>query len=76
METTTVTVNVHGGVRIEFTGKHAPHVLLVHAEQKPRAVDLDGNSLAEGSAWQFDKEKARLTIKTREYRLGTYQILN
>jgi alpha-glucosidase (family GH31 glycosyl hydrolase) len=76
METTTVAVNVHGGVQIEFTGKHGPHVLLVHAEQKPRAVNLDGNSLAEGSAWQFDKEKARLTIKTREYRLGTYQILN
>jgi alpha-D-xyloside xylohydrolase len=75
METTTVKVNVQEGVHIEVTGKRTPHILLVHADQKPRGVNLDGDSLAEGTAWQFDKEKARVTIKTREYRVGRYEIL-
>lgn len=73
-ETTTVRVDSGSTLRIEFSGKHAPHILRILAQTKPARVTLDGNALPEGQAWKFDGAQQRLIIVKREYANGTYLI--
>jgi alpha-D-xyloside xylohydrolase len=73
-ENTTVKVDSGRSLRIEFSGKHEPHILRVFAKQKPLAVTLDGKNLAEEKAWGFDAKAERLTIRTRAYTDGAYEV--
>ena len=73
-EATTVKVDSGSSLKIEFTGKHEPHILRIFAERKPSGVTLGGKVLSEGSAWTFDAPGRRLIIKTREYVEGRYEI--
>ena len=73
-EKTTVKVDSSESLRIEFVGKHEPHILRVFAKQRPVGITLDGENLPEGDAWGFDAKANRLVIKTRIYVGGTYQI--
>ena len=73
-EATTVKVDLRQSLKIEFSGKHAPHILRMLAKQKPTAITLDGRTLAEGEAWVFDAKSERLIIKTRNYIDGRYEI--
>jgi alpha-D-xyloside xylohydrolase len=73
-EATTVKVSANGSLKIEFSGKHEPHLLRILAAGKPSRVTLDGKDLPEGAAWKFDPKDQRLIIKTREYAEGKYQI--
>lgn len=73
-EATTVKVDSGTALKIEFSGKHAPHILRILAKQKPADITLDGNALSEGQAWKFDGAEQRLIIKTRDYTNGTYLI--
>jgi len=74
LETTTVKVDSGQSLRIEFSGKHEPHILRIFAERKPSGGTLDGKGLPEGGAWTFDSPGHRLIIKTREYVEGRYEI--
>jgi len=73
-EQTTLSVDSAESLRIEFSGKHEPHILRIFAKARPANINLDGKSLPEGTAWSFDKEHERLIIKTREYAEGKYSI--
>ena len=73
-QATTVRVNSGPPLKIEFSGKHAPHILRISAREKPRSITLDGRDLPEGEAWKFDAEGKRIIIKTREYETGAYLI--
>ena len=73
-EATTVKVAAAGSIKIEFSGKHEPHLLRISTKDKPSRVSLDGKDLPEGAEWKFDAKDQRLTIKTREYNEGKYQI--
>jgi len=73
-ETTTLSVLGDNPVRIEFSGRHQPHILLVHSPRRPTTVKLDGVVLAEGEAWRFDASSQRIIIKTREYQEGVYLV--
>ena len=73
-EATTVTVESGPSLKIEFSGKHQPHILRVHAEEKPSKITLDGQELPEGQVWTFDAQAQRIIIKTRSYAQGRYVI--
>jgi len=62
-------------LKILFEGKHEPHILLVHADEKPSKITLDGAELVKGVDWTFDVEKRRVIIRTGEYREGKYELL-
>jgi alpha-D-xyloside xylohydrolase len=74
-EATTVKVDANQLLSIELSGKHHPHIFLIHMEQRPAGVTLDGEELREGEAWHFDALTRRLLITTREYAQGRYVIL-
>ena len=61
-------------LRLEFSGTHQPHILRIHAPQKPAGITLDGESLAEGAAWSYEPGAQRLILRTRTYRTGQYSI--
>ena len=73
-EATTVKVDSGPSLKIEFSGKHEPHILRILAKEKPAGITLDGQNLPEGDAWKFDAEARRIIIKTREYATGDYVI--
>jgi alpha-D-xyloside xylohydrolase len=77
-ERTTVKVESGESLKIQFSGKHEPHILRIFTHQKPSAVTLDGKQLPEVSAadgaWTYDTEHDRLIIKTRDYADGNYLI--
>ncbi len=73
-ESTTVKVDSAASLKIEFSGKHAAHILRILAKEKPVGITLDGQSLPEGTAWKFDAEAKRIIIKTRDYAQGAYMI--
>jgi alpha-glucosidase (family GH31 glycosyl hydrolase) len=74
-EATTVKVIPGPALRIEFSGKHAPHILRVFVSEKPAAITLDGRELSEGDVWHYDAKGRKLVIKTRDYSGGHYSIL-
>ena len=67
-------VNAGPVLKIEYSGKHEPHILRILARQKPAGITLDGNTLPEGPAWKFDTNEQRLIVKTANYTNGTYRI--
>ena len=67
-------VDAGTSLKIEFSGKHAPHILRILAKEKPATVTLDGQNLAEGEAWKFDAAEQRLIVKTRDYAKGNYLV--
>jgi alpha-glucosidase (family GH31 glycosyl hydrolase) len=73
-EATTVKVDSDQSLKIEFTGKHAPHILRIFAKEKPASITLDGQVLPEGTAWKFDPAARRIIIRTRNYAQGRYLI--
>ena len=73
-ERTTLAVDAGQTLKLEFSGKHEPHILRILASAKPARVTLDGNELTEGDAWQYDTARHRLIIRTREYSKGVYAI--
>lgn len=73
-EATTVKVDDGAALKIEFSGKHAPHLLRILAKEKPAGITLDGDPLPEGAAWKFDPESRRLIIRTRNYARGAYLV--
>ncbi len=73
-EQTTLRVDSGASLKLEFTGKHEPHILRIFSRNKPTRVVLDGAELAEGEAWQFDAARRRLIIRTRDYAQGSYEI--
>ena len=77
-ERTTVKVESGESLKIQFSGKHEPHILRIFTHQKPSAVTLDGKQLPEASAadgaWTYDAPHDRLIIKTRGYAGGNYLI--
>jgi alpha-D-xyloside xylohydrolase len=73
-EKTTLVVDSGPTLKIEFSGKHEPHILRILARSRPARVVLDGADLAEGDSWQFDAAHQRLIIKTHDYTQGRYEI--
>ncbi|MEI7937944.1 MAG: TIM-barrel domain-containing protein [Verrucomicrobiota bacterium] len=73
-EQTTLAVDSGPSLKLEFAGKHEPHILRIHMPAKPARVMLDGAELREGDAWQFDAAQQRLVIKTRDYAQGKYEV--
>jgi alpha-glucosidase (family GH31 glycosyl hydrolase) len=73
-ESTTLAVDSGASLKLEFSGKHQPHILRIHSQSKPTRVALDGAELPEGDAWQFDAAHQRLVIKTRDYAQGKYEV--
>jgi alpha-glucosidase (family GH31 glycosyl hydrolase) len=73
-ERTTLAVDAGPSLKLEFSGRHEPHILRIHSQSKPARVMLDGADLAEGGSWQFDVAHQRLIIKTRDYAQGKYEI--
>lgn len=73
-EATTVKVDSGPAIKIEFSGKHAPHILCIVSNKKPAVISLDGENLPEGDAWRFEANSRRIIIKTRNYARGTYLI--
>ena len=67
-------VEAGSALKIEFSGRHTPHLLRIFAVDKPGSVILDGKTLPEGDAWRFEAEARRIIIKTRDYAQGTYVI--
>jgi alpha-glucosidase (family GH31 glycosyl hydrolase) len=62
-------------LRIEFSGKHEPHILRIFSQAKPLRVLLDGSELSQASSWHFDGAHKRLIIKTRDYAQGRYEVI-
>jgi alpha-glucosidase (family GH31 glycosyl hydrolase) len=73
-ETTTVKVDSVTALKIEFAGKHEPHILRILVDKKPTDISLDGHILPEGEGWRFDTDTRRIIIKTRDYAEGAYLI--
>ena len=73
-EKTTVAVDFRQSLKIEFFGRHEPHILRILLPAKPVRVTLDGQELAEADSWQFDAAHQRLIIQTRDYAQGNYEI--
>ena len=73
-EATTVKVVSGQGLKIEFKGKHEPHILRILVDKEPSDISLDGHHLPEGEGWRFDTDTRRVIIKTRDYAEGAYLI--
>jgi alpha-D-xyloside xylohydrolase len=73
-EATTVEVESGSELRIQFSGKHTPHILRIAASTRPTRITLDGQDLPEGNAWEFEAEARRIIVTTRDYAHGTYLI--
>jgi alpha-glucosidase (family GH31 glycosyl hydrolase) len=73
-EATTLKVDSGASLKIEFSGRHKPHILRIFAKEKPVGITLDGQNLVEGDAWKFDADARRIIIKTRDYAHGSYVI--
>ena len=74
---TTVLVREGPPLSIEFRGERRPHILRVLMPEKPRKVELDGQSLPQGKAdgtWRYDERDKRLWVKMRDYDAGNYQV--
>ena len=74
-EKTTLTVDFGASLKLEFSGKHEPHMLRIRLPTEPARVVLDGAALPEGDARRFDAAQHRLTIRTRDYAQGRYEII-
>ncbi len=72
---TTIQMNSGASLRIEFSGRHEPHILRIKAKDKPSAIVLDGQALPEGDAWKFDASAGRIIVTTRQYNAGHYEIV-
>lgn len=73
-ERTTVKVDAGDSLKVEFSGKRAPHILRILAPKRPLAITLDGKELTEGEGWCYEAQDERLVIKTRDYASGRYEI--
>lgn len=71
------TVRVRSGdaaLQIEFSGRHTPHILRIHAARRPAAVRLDGQPLREGEEWTFDSGAERLVIRRHDAPAARYEV--
>ena len=74
-ETTTLKMDSEKSLQLEFSGKPQPHILRIHAPQKPASITLDGALLPEDDAWHYDAPGQRIIIQTRTYQTGRYIIV-
>ena len=61
-------------LNLAFSGVKKPHILRIHMIHPPLKVLLDMQSLEEGIHWTYDRDRAKLIIKTRDYEAGKYTI--
>ncbi|MCG8308389.1 MAG: glycoside hydrolase family 31 protein [Cytophagales bacterium] len=54
--------------------KKCPHILKIHLERKPSAVELDGIKLQSDEDYLWDERNKKLRIKKAEYENGNYKI--
>jgi alpha-glucosidase (family GH31 glycosyl hydrolase) len=73
-EQTTLSVSDGPTLKLEFAGKHQPHILRIFAQREPVRVLLDGTELQEGTAWKYDAEQKKLVVRTSAYAAGKYEI--
>jgi hypothetical protein len=74
-EQTTLSYKTGPALKLEFSGKHQPHILRILSQSKPSRVTLDGIELPEGPSWNHDAAHHRLIIKASEYSGGQYEIV-
>lgn len=71
---TEVRVSEGTPLRITLDGVKKPHILRVLLETKPAKVSLDGQPLAEGTAWSYREAEKRLIVRNSGYTGGKYEI--
>lgn len=75
-ESTTVTVEkTSEKIEITLMGEKTPHILRVQLNEKPREVILDNEILMEPENYLYNEKEDKLIIKTKEYKIGKYLIL-
>ncbi len=61
-------------LRLNFSGVHKPHILIIKQSTSPKGVELDGLALPP-NRWQYDEKRHRLIIRTDSYERGEYEVL-
>lgn len=59
---------------LQISGVHKPHILRVHMIFPPLKVQLDMKALEEGLDWTYDRDRAKLIIRTKDYAEGKYVV--
>jgi len=59
---------------VYLTGEKCPHILNVHLDEKPSAVELDGIELRAERDFTWNEKTKKLNIKTTKYKEGNYKI--
>ena len=62
------------GLEIKLNGIKLPHVLNIHSPKEPKYIELDGEQLNKVDSWNYNTEKQKLVIKTKDYEKGNYDI--
>ena len=62
------------GLEIKLNGIKLPHVLNIHSPKEPKYIELDGEQLNKVDSWNYNTEKQKLVIKTKNYENGNYDI--
>ena len=62
------------GLIIKLHGKKIQHILNIHSDIKPSSIELDGVILKGVDSWNYNSEKRKLIIKTKNYKNGNYVI--
>jgi alpha-D-xyloside xylohydrolase len=61
-------------LKVNLKGTQIPHILIIQSKVAPNKVTLDGNRLIEEENWKFDPAKQKISIKTKNYSEGNYEI--
>ena len=59
---------------LQLSGVHKPHILRIHMIFPPLKVQRDMKTLEENVDWTYDRERAKLIIRTDEYEDGKYTV--
>ncbi len=73
--TSIIVVESKESVKISLNGKKIPHILSVNISSKPKQVELDKIILSDSLDYEFDVERNKLIIRTKDYSSGDYVIL-
>ena len=61
-------------LEVQLVGTKIPHILNIHSSKEPIIVELDGVILKRDDNWNYNSEKQKLVIKTKNYKNGNYGI--
>ena len=61
-------------INVMLNGKKIPHILNIHAEQVPKQIALDHQTLIQNENWTYNTPKQKIEIKTNTYKNGNYLI--